>query len=296
MATVRPMLAAHAPEDLEALRYPLLASPKLDGIRCLIINGVAVSRTLKPIRNAYIQRQLGRHELNGFDGELIAGDPTAKDCYLKTNSAVMSAAGEPDVSFFVFDTISDPGLPFSRRLGMANGILSGGMLVPHRHTRISSAASLEEYEEEMLAEGHEGLILRDPNAPYKFGRSTEKQQAMLKLKRFVDGEAVVVGWEERLHNANEATLDERGYTKRSSHQENKIGTGTLGALLCEAGDVQFSIGTGFDDATRALLWAQRDTLAGRIVKYKHFPIGVKDRPRHSVFIGFRHPDDISNGV
>ena len=32
----------------------------------------------------------------------------------------------------------------------------------------------------------------------------------MKLKRFADGEAVVVGWEELMHNANEATKDELG--------------------------------------------------------------------------------------
>ena len=52
------------------------------------------------------------------------------------------------------------------------------------------------------------------------------------------------------------------------------------------------IGTGFDAADRDDLWAEQDKLMGRIVKYKSFPVGVKDAPRHPVWLGFRHPDDM----
>jgi DNA ligase-1 len=52
----------------------------------------------------------------------------------------------------------------------------------------------------------------------------------------------------------------------------------------------FKIGTGFDDATRHLLWAQRDELFGRIVKFKSMLHGTLDAPRHPVFLGFRAED------
>ena len=100
---MKPMLAYQKLPDLEALTYPLIASPKLDGIRCLIVDGVAVSRSLKPIRNKYVQSILGSHEFNGLDGELVVGSPTDPDVYLKTNSGVMSVEGEPDFTYLVFD-------------------------------------------------------------------------------------------------------------------------------------------------------------------------------------------------
>jgi DNA ligase-1 len=53
---------------------------------------------------------------------------------------------------------------------------------------------------------------------------------------------------------------------------------------------KFKIGTGFDDATRCLLWAQRKTLPGKIVKYKSMQHGALDAPRHPVFLGFRAED------
>lgn len=295
---LRPMLAAKAPEDLDRLRYPLLASPKLDGLRCLVIDGVAVSRSLKRIRNRHIQALLGDPRFNGLDGELIVGSPTAPDCYRRTDSAVMSADGEPDFRFYVFDDWSSHE-PFATRRLIVSERCNNELLIAHEHTAIHDSKYLETYEANILAQGYEGLILRDMNAPYKFGRSTTKQQWMLKLKRFVDGEAVVVGVEELQRNYNEATLDERGYTKRSSHQENKCGAGVLGALVCvqyldnPPQDLpEFNIGTGFDAVTRESLWTIRSNLPGRIVKYKSFPVGVKDKPRHPVFLGFRDRSDM----
>lgn len=113
----------------------------------------------------------------------------------------------------------------------------------------------------------------------------------MKLKRFVDAEAVIVGFEERRHNGNIATTNELGRTQRSSHAGNKIGRGDLGALIVTDGGVQFNIGTGFSDEERADIWNYKVAYLGSLVKYKHFPIGVKDLPRHPTFLGFRDRSD-----
>jgi DNA ligase-1 len=162
---------------------------------------------------------------------------------------------------------------------------------------------LEEYLEHHLPAGAEGAVTRDPRGLYKFGRATEKQQWMLKVKPFVDAEAVVVAVEELMHNENEPETNQLGRTRRSSHKEGKVGGGKLGALRVVAlshwdqdlnhisdSAPRFRIGTGFTDADRKLLWAQRDELFGRIVKYKSMKVGAKDAPRHPVFLGFRAED------
>ena len=94
----KPMLSGKA--ILSRLSYPCLVSPKLDGVRAIVINGVVMSRNLKPIPNAYIQKILGEFEY--YDGELIVGDPTDPACYRNTVSGVMSMDGEPKVKFWVF--------------------------------------------------------------------------------------------------------------------------------------------------------------------------------------------------
>jgi DNA ligase-1 len=137
-------------------------------------------------------------------------------------------------------------------------------------------------------------MLRDPNGRYKFGRSTAKEGILLKVKRFSDAEAVIVGFEERMHNGNPATTDALGHTERSSHKENLTGRGDLGALVvkCELFESEFNIGTGFDDATRKEIWDNRETYLGKVVKFKYQTAGMKDVPRFPVYVGLRHENDL----
>lgn len=288
----KPMLAS--PADLEKLRFPLLASPKLDGVRAVVRDGVVYSRSNKPIPNPVVQKLFGACE--GFDGELIAGDPYAGDVYRRTVSAVMSHVPKQDhIRFFAFDSIVQQFISYRSRRTRLEIAMEAGFdhVVLHEQCTIASLDDLLKYEEACLGVGYEGLILRDPNSYYKRGRSTTREQIMLKLKRFTDAEALVIGFQERLHNGNPATTNELGRTARSSHQENKFGRGDLGALLCVTpDDIEFAIGTGFDDAERGAIWDNQEHYLHRIVKYKFFALGGKEAPRHPVFLGWRHPFDM----
>jgi DNA ligase-1 len=288
---MKPMLASPAGP---VIPFPMLLSPKLDGIRCLIIDGVACGRSLKPIPNKHVQALFGRPEFNGLDGELIVCDPTAKDVFQVTSSGVMSVEGEPDVQLHVFDDFTEPG-GFSRRLHAAHRRIKTRLYfiaVPH-HDIIEEVDFLN-YEEDYLEAGYEGVMLRHPDGPYKFGRSTAKEAWLLKVKRFVDAEAKVIGFSEAQHNANEAKRNELGQLERSSHKAGKVGKQMLGALIVKdlKTGVEFDIGTGFTEAQRQLLWAYGDNLMGKVVKYKSQPTGVKDKPRFPVFLGFRDVVDM----
>ena len=224
------------------------------------------------------------------DGELIVGSPTSATCYRDTVSGVMSEDGEPDVKLWQFDHVEHLTLGYEDRWAKLKHSRHAPIL---ESIVILDSTALLEYELECLRLGYEGIILRSPDAPYKCNRSTVKEGYLLKLKRFVDAEAVVIGFEERMHNGNEATVSELGRTKRSSHQAGKTGRGDLGALVVRGSDgVEFNIGTGFDDAERAAIWGSRATHLGKIAKFKHFPVGGKEAPRHPVFLGWRHSDDL----
>lgn len=302
----KPMLAS--PADFSILRYPLFASPKLDGIRAVVLDNKLVSRKLLNIPNKHIFQTLSRPEFNGLDGELIVGSPTADDACRVTTSAVMSHEGTPAATFHVFDVHDRPEV-FSNRLAhlrqeiparqnqnLTNKLLSAlknvGSLnvIVHEHVHINDEAALLEYEAKQVALGYEGLILRSGMGLYKHGRSTAREQYMLKVKRFRDSEARVLGVVEEMHNINVAETDNLGRTKRSKAKAGLVGKGTMGALTVEDLEtgVQFEIGTGFTAADRA-----RTDWIGKIVKYKFFPVGVKDKPRHPVYLGVRHLWDMS---
>lgn len=293
----KPTLAVNA--DFGKIKYPVYASPKLDGIRCSIVDGQALSRTLKPIPNKHIFGQLSNSRLTGLDGELIVGSPTSKSCYTESVSNVMAFDKVPEFTYFVFD-LHTQARPFRERRQIMLDTLGNGswgafpQICLLEQNLLSNEDEMLEYESSKVEEGYEGIILRSPDAPYKFGRSTVKEGFLLKVKRFEDSEASVIEVIEEMYNGNEATVNELGRTKRSTHQENKVGKGRMGALLVRdlTTGVEFQVGTGFNDADRAKWWECRDDKYFPIIKYKFFPVGVKDKPRHPVFLGLRPKEDM----
>lgn len=305
----RPMLAAkstNANNDLTGEAYlqklfprPMLLSPKYDGLRGIVASRTIYSRTMKPLPNHHVQNLFGLAELHGLDGEVIVGEPNAPDVRRATMSGVMSHAGVPEARYFVFDYLGAEfelqSLPYRQRLRELQELvvkLEAPITLVPQHS-ISTFEHFKLLEEHYLAKGYEGVILRDPAAPYKQGRSTKNEAGMVKVKRFLDAEAEVIGWVELLHNENEAEVDELGYTKRSTHQENKVESGLLGAFQVrdlETG-VEFEVGGGFNAEQRWLFWRNREDYRGKVLTYKHFPIGRKDKPVQPIFLGFRDKID-----
>lgn len=306
-------MLAGKPPPLAALTYPVLATPKLDGIRCLVLNGKAVSRTFKPIPNNHIRTTIEagfKGYRAEFDGEIMVRNRTFNDL----SGDVRREDGRPDFYYAVFDLVGptdslnvvDPSMTSERGI-------PGGLHQPYA-TRISSLvtlslpdfcekilpvicnneAELTAYELQQLHAGFEGLCIRSPGSPYKCGRSTTGEGYLLKIKRFEDSEAEVIGVEELMHNDNPATRDAFGRTERSSHKENLRPAGTMGKLAARdlTTKIEFEIGTGYTEADRAKIWANRQVIVGKIVKYKHQPHGAKDKPRCPVFLGFRDKWDM----
>ena len=296
MPPVKKPMLAEAIEDTSTLPYPLIGTPKIDGIRCLKLNGQVVSRSLKPIRNNYIRTTLGRLLPDEFtaDGELEVGGS-----FSESTSGVMSKDGEPDFVFAMFDLVGDTEEPYVDRLVRAEALYRSIwdrriMLVPYKVIR--SEAELLNYEADCLREGFEGVMLRRPDSPYKCGRSTLRQAWLLKLKRFADGEAEILGFEEGQHNVNEPTRNALGYVERSSAKEGKVPAGWLGNFIVRdlVTGVEFSIGNGpgLTLEQRKAIWAERDRYVWRIVKYKYQPTGIVEAPRFPQFLGFRDPNDM----
>ena len=105
----------------------------------------------------------------------------------------------------------------------------------------------------------EGMMLKDPNSKYERKRSS----LLLKVKKFEDAEAEVIGHE-----------DGKGRCK-----------GMLGALRvkhCKTG-VQFKIGSGFDDKQR-----KNPPKIGTIVTFKFQDVTKANVPRFPIFMRIRH--------
>ncbi len=288
----------------QTINFPVWGSYKIDGVRGMVRDARLVSRSLKPIRNKVVQTLLGSRLLEGLDGELAVGSPTHPNLMQITTSGVMSVEGTPDFRFFVFDICNlEPSLMFADRLSalrkafctMPWSVQISTRIHLLEQTLINNQEELDAFEADALALGFEGVICRDPAGRYKYGRSTAKEGIMFKVKRFKTSEARITGYKEEMYNSNVAQTNELGHTFRTSHKEGKIGKGTLGAF--EGIDIHdgrpVSVGTGFTAAQRAEFWARPEKYLGKIITYKHFDHGVKDRPRHQVFLAFRDLDDMS---
>jgi len=289
----RPMLAGKC-EVSEMLRFPVLATPKLDGIRCLKVGGRALTRSFNPIPNRFVREWIEANLPDGVDGELMLRCGK----FSETTSAIGRKDGEPDFVFHIFDFVSAGcDEPYQQRMGKLATLPGYARTQKVLPVEICNMAGLAAFENRCLAEGYEGVMVRTPGSPYKCGRSTACEGWLLKIKRFEDSEAVVVDCVEGMSNLNPAEKDAFGRTKRSGSKEHKIGRGTLGALLVRdlQSGIEFRL-SGFDTFTASAIWANQASAIGRIVKFRHQPSGAKDAPRFPKFIGFRERWDMGQEV
>jgi DNA ligase-1 len=94
--------------------------------------------------------------------------------------------------------------------------------------------------------GYEGLMIKDPKAPYECKRST----SWLKLKPFI-----------------EVTLEVKDVEEGTGRNERR-----LGAFICEGRDggrdIRVNVGSGFSDNNRDEYWLNRDRLLGQLVEVR----------------------------
>jgi DNA ligase 1 len=303
MKTFKPMLAPNEVPSDEFLstRLPLLASYKLDGIRCTIQNGGLLSRSLKPLPNKFLQQAFSVLP-EGTDGELVQGIKQDNETFKRSHKIVMKADRPLDffgdtVRLHVFDKFGDAGFRF--RLKLAHqGIEGYTNVVPVKHELVESMDDLTAFEKQALGLGYEGVMLRSIDGPYKQGRATLGQGWLMKLKRYVDAEARVLSMFEEMENQNEEFTNELGRTARSSHKENKVGKGQLGGfnvvgITGTYKDVEFRVSSSsIDHDERKCIWTANNVI-GQIITYKYFPICSDEKPRAPVFKGFRSTEDMS---
>jgi len=288
-------------EEMTQLKFPVASTPKLDGIRCLRIDNNTVSRKFLPIPNLYIQEKCS-NLINEIDGELMTKNPDGsyKD-FNKIQGDVMRESGTPDFHYCVFDYVKTSlKTDYLKRMEHLESLTLPKFCRKILPTTLYSLDELAEYEAKCLKENFEGVMLRSLDSPYKCGRSSLKQGWLLKLKRFKDSEAKIIGFEEMLHNENEAEKDELGHTKRSSAKEGMVLANTLGKFIVEEiGDTpwkgkQFGIGTGrgLDASLRKEIWNNQSKYVDKIITYSFQAVGLVLLPRLPIFRGFRSRIDL----
>lgn len=295
-----PMLAATLKRlDDPKLKFPLIATPKLNGWRCLKVGGKVLTRKFKPLPNHHIRETLEKILPDGIDGEILCGT------YNETQKACARREGEPEFEFHAFDFVPEKGRNtnclYKNRLRLLTDWYERGYcsksgfvkLVPRELIAVS--AQLVDCEEHWVGkEGYEGICLRTPDSPYKCGRSTLREQYLMKYKRFEDSEFEILDFIELKHNENADEKDTFGRTKRSKAKAGMAAGNTLGALLVRDihNGLEFEIGTGWTAEERQEIWDNQKKYRKIIGKYKYNKHGMKDRPLNASWQGWRSKVDM----
>jgi len=295
----KPMLAPGEdpmsfPDYFKKLNYPLLCSPKYDGIRCIIKGKRAMSRTFKMLPSYQVQEEFSRYE--NFDGELIEGNPTDFDVYNRTQSHVMSEDKPGNLKFFVFDYVEQNYLnkPYYERLELLESLINDHPNVELvKQEYVDNYDELIAYEKKCLEQGFEGIMMRDPLGFYKCGRGTFREGLIYKLKRFKDAEGFILDILPMMENTNELETDELGYAKRSSKKEGLVEGDIAGKYRVMFNNEILDVAPGsFTHAERKRMLLHKHSYVGKTLKFRYFEHGIKDKPRFPRALGIRELMDL----
>lgn len=314
--TFKPLLAPNEEIDLKELNYPLLASYKLDGIRCIFYKGQILSRSLKQIQNKQlrekfepIRKYTEEHQII-LDGEIYSPELT----FQEITSFVMTQDFEdkksikrygkimtiPDhLKFYCFDVIEDGGMIddcyFEARLDCVKKFLKDFRYISEvvEHVIVNSPDEVSKLFEKALNDGVEGLILRDPEGRYKYGRGTVREGIIYKVKPYKTFDAQITGVVQAtvvdLNAEKKVNELGRSVTSKKKGDRNLIEKASAFNVLYDGKELKIVL--AMTDEEKEEVWENRNSYIGRWIEYKGMLIGAKDVPRHSVFLRFREDKD-----
>lgn len=310
-----PMLAPNDSVNLDEIKYPILASYKLDGIRCLFIKGEMLSRSLKPIQNKQLREKMqpltdySRENNCILDGEIYSPELS----FQLITKFVMTQNFEDKKSikkygkvitipkhlkFYCFDCVKEDNFnqPFAERLlynvtGNKNDLQYkfDEIINVINQDYLYSAKEVNDYFNIALNNNYEGLILKEPNGKYKCGRGTIKEGLIYKVKPFVTFDAEILGVIQGTEvNPNaEKKINELGRSVTSKKKDDRVLIDKASAFEVEYEGQKLKVVLAMTDAEKEDVWANREQYKGRMIEYKGMLIGSKDVPRHPVMIRFR---------
>ena len=297
LSKFRPMLAPNDKIDLDIIQYPILASTKLDGIRCIFIDGKMLSRSLKEIPNKQLQEKF-KHikdysKKNNIilDGEFYGIGLTFQEithCVMTEDLDLINEKLPEKLKFFCFDVIinQNPEQSFEERYKYITKLKLNGLVVVTQSI-IKAKNEIDFLFDKVLSEGYEGLILKSSSSPYKFGRATLRSGDMYKIKPFLTFDEKIIGVEERMENLSESFTNELGRTQRHSFKNEVKSTGLAACFVVKyKGFEQRVIITG-DEAFRREIWKNKNNYIGKTIEFKGMTLGSVDKIRHPTFLRFR---------
>jgi len=314
---MKPQLAEDA--IIDAVRFPCIVQPKIDGVRALNLNGTLTGRSLKPFEGFGITEYFSKPKFAGLDGEMTLG--SKPNCTERLCSNTTGAMGRfkdvtemADLHWWVFDHLGEYSHDghyswrykyLAEQVGRLNHVRVH--LVPMYE--VFGPNELQRHISQFANQGYEGTIIRNPDAAYKEGRATLKGQELWRVKPWADAEILVTGITEGQVNGNEAKTNALGRTERSSHKAGMVPNGQVGSIqgvmladfhdpltgkLLFAKGLPVTVGSGEMTVAEATRYFQNPKqIVNHVVKFAHMTHGVKDLPRFPIYKSHRLAEDMS---
>lgn len=292
-------------EIVELLKSgPLLAFNKYDGVRCCVQNSIVYGKSLLPHRNRYIQNLYGKECYNSLEFEITVKDNGMYNpitSVRETVSFINSFDSVIDHNCYLIDTVPHEE-PYKVRLERLKEIAltNANFLIPE-YEEFSTLQQLLNFENRLLSLDNEGLIIRNQNLKYVYGKSS-KQGEILRLKRYISEEGIIIGFTTIRKNNNISVRNSLGLLEKSSHKHNLVATEDIATfrikmvkdvvdpwskrLLFHRGQEATISAITIPVEERASVYHNRNNLIGKMIKFKSFPKGTKDKPRFAVFESF----------
>lgn len=314
MKKFKPMLAPNDKIELDEIKYPLLASTKLDGYRCIFYKGEMLTRSLKQVQNKQLREKFAKlieytkeNDLI-LDGEIYSHELTFQELNKFFMSEDLESTrsikryGEvlkmPEhVKFYLFDCVKDDdfdtGFVYRDRYSQDIASEFPGLIILVEQHKVDSKKEVEDNFELVISKGYEGLILKDLGGRYKCGRGTIKEGLIFKVKPFLTFDARIVDVEQATivdPNA-EKTINELGRSVTSKKKDDRILIEKASNFVVDYEGKPVSVVIAMTDVEKEEVWQNRESYIGKIIEYKGMLVGAKDVPRHPVFVRFREDKD-----
>jgi DNA ligase-1 len=288
----RPQLCPNEQIDLDKITYPLLASFKLDGIRCIIKGGIIYSRALKELGNGNLSirfEALRKYSMVHnviLDGELYCTSLSFNDL----SGVIRSDNHElpDDLEFWCFDIIDGEDKDFEQRVTQYTNIRAP-FFHPVVQKVVNSPAAVAVAFDFALKNGFEGLILRCPKSKYKFGRCTAKSNTAFKVKPYITFDNKIIGVTQatEAREGSEKKINELGYSTTSQKKDDRVLIERAATFVVLHEGKELGVSLAMTNEEKEEIWKNRDSYIGKTIEYKGLVVGSKDVPRHAVMIRYR---------
>lgn len=215
------------PIDYARIKYPVLVSPKLDGLRAIFKDGKFYSRLGNQFKGLTRLEECLKSILTPeimLDGELMVEGEHFNEIsgqlrsFNETNKATFNVFDAPHLS-----------LPLEQRCSWIEDlVIPESRINVIQHFMAHDDDDIQDLYQDALAHGHEGIMVKDPRSLYENARTW----SWMKVKPIHTEDLKVIG-----------TFEGQGKYE-----------GLCGGLIVDRGGVRVRVGSGLSDAQRNI-WA-----------------------------------------